>query len=222
MPSRAFCLVSLALPSKLASRWLKDFYRGFMALADRYRLKLAGGDTARFERVVIDVMCCGRVPRGKALLRSGAKPGDAIYVTGELGASAHGFATKRGKAWKRHLRPEPRIAAGISLRKLGASACMDLSDGLSLDLARLCKESGVSAELTAELPIARGASLDEALHGGEDYELLFTASRTMPREVTGLPVTRIGTVVRGRAGQVRVAGRPLEARAFDHFANGYL
>jgi thiamine-monophosphate kinase len=214
-----FCLVSLGLPQKLAARWLKSFYRGLMSLADRYHVKLAGGDTARFEQVVVDVMCCGRVPRGKALLRSGAKPGHGIFVTGELGGSAHGLATKRGNAWKRQLRPEPRIAAGLALRKLGVSACMDLSDGLSLDLARLCNESGVSAELTGELPIARGASVEEALHGGEDYELLFTARRDMPQEVAGVPLTQIGTVVRGPAGRVRFDGRALKPSAFDHFDN---
>ncbi|HLH04182.1 MAG TPA: thiamine-phosphate kinase [Bryobacteraceae bacterium] len=214
----AFCLVSLAIPPKLASRWVKEFYGGLTALATRFGVTLAGGDTARFERVVVDVMCCGRVPRGKALLRSGAQPGDAIYVTGELGASAHGLTTKRGEAWKRHLRPEPRIAAGLALRKLGVSACMDLSDGLSLDLVRLCKESRVSAELTGELPIARGASLDEALNGGEDYELLFTSRRNLPHEIAGVTVTRIGRITSQRPARIRFAGRPLKPKAFDHFA----
>jgi thiamine-monophosphate kinase len=214
-----FCLVSLALPKELTSRWVKGFYRGFMALAEKHRITLAGGDSSRFDKVVVDVMCCGRVPRGKALLRSGAQPGDGIFVTGELGESAHGFATRRGRAWKRHLRPQPRIAAGLALRKLGASACMDLSDGLSLDLARLCKESGVSAELNKDLPVAPGATLEEALHGGEDYELVFTASERIrvPAAIGGVRVSRIGTVQGGRPGRVRLRGRVLKTRAFDHF-----
>ena len=215
-----FCLVSLAIPPALTTRWLKNFYRGFLALASRYRVTLAGGDLARFDKVLVDVMCCGRVPHGKALTRSGAKPGDSIYVTGELGASAHGLATHRGPSWRRHLRPEPRIEAGIMLRRLGASACMDLSDGLSLDLARLCRESDVSAEIASALPLADGATLAEALHGGEDYELLFTApsKKKIPPRLASLPATRIGIITLGNPGRVRLDGHPLDAKGFDHFA----
>ncbi len=215
-----FCLVSLAIPLALTSRWLKSFYGGFLALASKYRILLAGGDLARFDKVLIDVMCCGRVPRGKALPRNGAKPGDSIYVTGELGASAHGLSTRRGPSWRRHRRPEPRIDAGISLRRLGASACMDLSDGLSLDLARLCRESQVSAEIGSALPLAAGVTLDEALHGGEDYELLFTAParKKIPARLGSLPVTRIGAITRGAPGRILRDGRALTSKGFDHFA----
>ncbi|MBV8865482.1 MAG: thiamine-phosphate kinase [Acidobacteriaceae bacterium] len=214
-----FCLVSLAIPRALASSWSKRFYRGFLALACKYRITLAGGDLARFDRVLIDVMCCGRVPRGKALTRSGAKPGDSIYVTGELGASAHGLSVLRGPFWRRHLRPEPHIEAGILLRRLGASACMDLSDGLSLDLARLCRESQVSAELSA-IPVAHGATLEEALHGGEDYELLFTAAskKKIPAHLDSLPITQIGIITPGNPGRIRFDDRRLDAKGFDHFA----
>jgi thiamine-monophosphate kinase len=215
-----FCTVSLAIPPQLAGRWLKDFYKGLMALAAEYKLMLAGGDLARFGKVVADVMCCGRVPRGTAMLRSAAKLGDGIYVTGQLGASAHGFVTRRGPAWARHKRPSPRITTGIALRRLGVRACMDLSDGLSLDLKRLCFASKVSAEIDSALPMARGASLDEALHGGEDYELLFTVpkSSAIPQDADGLPLTRIGTIARGPAGRVRLDGRELRPQGFDHFA----
>jgi thiamine-monophosphate kinase len=214
-----FCLVSLALPAKLGGLWLDRFYKGLLALAARYRLTLLGGDLAHFDTVVADVICCGRVPRRKAILRSGAKPGDGIYVTGSLGASAHGLATHRGFSWRRHLRPEPRIAAGLALQRLGVSAGMDLSDGLSLDLQRLCLESKVSAELDNDLPIAPGATLEEALHGGEDYELLFTAwSRArVPQKIGSLPITRIGTITSGRPGHIRFDGRPLKPEGFDHF-----
>ncbi len=146
-----FCLVSLAIPAQLGSAWVQRFYKGLLSLAAKYKVTLAGGDLARFDKVVADVICCGRVPRGQAILRSGAKPGDRIYVTGALGAAAHAFAFRRGP-----LHPEPRIQAGIALRRLGVSAGMDLSDGLSLDLHRLCLESSVSAELEPDLPIAPG------------------------------------------------------------------
>ncbi len=216
----AFCLVSLAVPSRLGARWVQGFYRGLLALAAQFDTMLAGGDLARFDSVLVDVMCCGHVPRGKALLRSTAKPGDRIYVTGELGGSAHGLATKRGKNWKRHLRPMPRVEAGLALHRFGVAACMDLSDGLAMDLHRLCLESGVSAQLSGTLPIARGASLEEALSGGEDYELLFTAparSRIPPR-IAGVSVACIGEITSGKKGTIRYNNRPLPAKGFDHFA----
>jgi thiamine-monophosphate kinase len=212
-----FCLVSLAIPASLSgSTWITGFYKGFLALAGKYHVTLAGGDLARFEKVVADVTCCGRVPHGTALLRSGAKPGDRIYVTGELGGSAHGFEAQKGKNWKRHLRPEPRIEAGIALRKAGISAAMDLSDGLSLDLARLCKESKTGAEIAAKhLPIAPGASITHALHGGEDYELLFTAP---PKLKMRLPVTDIGVMTKQHPCKILLDGAPLLSKGFDHFS----
>ncbi len=215
-----FCLVSLAVPSRLGNRWMSGFYRGLLSLAERYGVALAGGDLAQFDFVVADVMCCGHVPQGRALRRSGAKPGDRIYVTGELGGSAHGLATKRGRHWRRHLRPEPRVAVGLALQSLCVSACMDLSDGLALDLHRLCLESGVSAKLDGSLPVARGASREEALRGGEDYELLFTAPAQthIPAKVAELPITCIGVIVPGLKGTVWFNSRPLSPEGFDHFA----
>jgi thiamine-monophosphate kinase len=215
-----FCLVSLAVPPGLETRWLPRFYRGLLSLARASGIALAGGDLASSDRIIADVMCCGSVPRGKALTRGGAKPGDVIYVTGSLGASALGLATRRGEAWRRHIRPQPRLAVGLALRNIPATAAMDLSDGLSLDLQRLCRESGVAAQLTNDLPIAKGATLEQALHGGEDYELLFTASAEarVRSRLAGVPVTSIGTIRRGKAGDVIFRGKLLERLAFDHFA----
>lgn len=215
-----FCLISLALPAALGPAWVDRFYKSLLALAAKHRIVIAGGDLARFEKVAVDVMCCGRVPRGKALVRSAAKPRDRIYVTGELGASANGLGARRGPNWRRHLRPEPRIRAGIALRKLGISACMDLSDGLSLDLTRLCDASRVSADIGPDIPVAPGASLDEALHGGEDYELLFTAPPRIkvPRRIAGVRVTQIGCITRRRSDTIRFNGAPLPPQGFDHFA----
>jgi thiamine-monophosphate kinase len=214
-----FCLVSLAMPAKLGREWVQRFYKGLLALCTKYKLTLMGGDLAHFDKVVVDVICCGCVRHGKAILRSGAKPGDGIYVTGALGASAHGLATHKGSAWRRHVRPEPRIATGLALQRVGVSAAMDVSDGLSLDLRRLCLESNVSAELDGDLPIAPGATLEQALHGGEDYELLFTAwSRAkIPKQIDSLPITRVGTITSGRPGYIRFDGRQLKPEGFDHF-----
>jgi thiamine-monophosphate kinase len=212
-----FCLVSLALRSEISAAWVKSFYKGLTALAARYQLNLAGGDLAKTDKVTVDVMCCGSVPRGKALLRNGARPGHYIYISGELGGSSLGLSKKSGSAWARHKRPEPRVDLGRHLLGL-ASAAMDLSDGLSLDLSRLCKESGVGACLGSSLPIAKGASLEQALHGGEDYELLFTAPsrKIVPSQIAGVSVTRIGCIT-GRPGAITYNDAILNPLGFDHF-----
>jgi thiamine-monophosphate kinase len=209
-----FCLVSLAVPSERSKNFVMGFYKGLMALAGVHKISLAGGDLAQFDKVLVDVMCCGSVPRGKAMLRSAAKPGDRIYVTGALGESALGFRTQRGKAFLRHRRPNPRVEAGIALRELGVRCAMDLSDGLSLDLARLCRESNVGAALHGEIPVARGATLDDALHGGEDYELLFTA----PKRLRVPDAIDIGVITKAQPDMITLAGKPLPSKGFDHFA----
>ncbi|MEO7650850.1 MAG: thiamine-phosphate kinase, partial [Bryobacteraceae bacterium] len=122
-----FCLLSLALPPWADQRWLDQFYRGFLKLAHRTGAWLAGGDLAHAERFSCDVTVCGGVPKGKALLRAGAKPRDDIFVSGGLGHSAYGLSKGRGKAWQSHLRPTPQLALGKFVReKLGATAAMDL------------------------------------------------------------------------------------------------
>ena len=193
-----FCLVALAVPADHET-WITSFYRGLLRLAKQTGTALAGGDLSSDRKVHCDVMVCGAVARGKALRRDGAKTGDAIYVSGRL-----------GKKWDRKIKP--RLALGQSL--IGrATACIDLSDGLSLDLHRLCVASGVAAEID-RVPVARGSTMERALHGGEDYELLFT----MPaRAKAPAGTTRIGTIVRGGAGAMLFEGRPLEPRGWDHF-----
>jgi thiamine-monophosphate kinase len=218
-----FCLLSLALAPWSEERWIERFYTGLLRLARKYGVALAGGDLAHAERVACDIVVCGSVPRGKALRRDGARPGDHIYVSGRLGGSALGLASGAGAAWKKHLKPEPRIALGHFVReKLCATACMDLSDGLSLDLYRLCLASGVAAQLDGPIPTFRGATPEQALDGGEDYELLFTVRpRTqVPRSFDGLPLKRIGTIRKGRPGLVEIEGRPLPPRGYDHFRRG--
>jgi thiamine-monophosphate kinase len=166
-----------------------------------------------------DIVVSGAVPRGRALRRDGAHAGDAIYVSGALGGSAMGLGRPSSKAWMRHARPEPRLALGRFLReKRYATAAMDLSDGLSLDLLRLCEASGLRAEIGMP-PIYPGATPEQALHGGEDYELLFTAPARvkLPAAFQGLALARIGVMRRGKAG-VALDGAPLEALGWDHFA----
>jgi thiamine-monophosphate kinase len=163
---------------------------------------------------------CGSVPRGTALRRDGARVHQEIYVSGALGGSAFGFSSGKGKAWKRHLNPEPRLKLGAYLRQdLRATAAIDISDGLSLDLQRLCLASGVSAEIL-DPPRFPGVTIEHALHGGEEYELLFTVrpGTRVPGRFDGLPLTRIGTIVKGPAGEIRHNGMPLAALGFDHFS----
>jgi thiamine-monophosphate kinase len=200
-----FCLVSLALPGSLTDAWLTGFYEGLLALADRFKISLAGGDLSKSEKVIVDVMCCGSVPRGKAILRSGAGPGDRICVTGELGGAA-------ASIWRKPV--SPRVCEGIALRGV-ASAGMDISDGLSIDLRRLCEASGVAASLHSnQIPVAGAASVRQALDGGEDYELLVTvpSDRNVPAYLT-----EIGVITSGEPGLVLLDGEPLPAAGFDHF-----
>ncbi len=245
-PVAAF--LSLALPVDLPQKWVDGFLRGLFALAGEYGVTLAGGDTAQSPgpgssaKILADIVVAGSAPRGKAVRRSGAKLGDSIYVTGELGASALALETLYTQPKKklsprkftahfsaRHFYPQPRLAVGRYLREHGiASAMIDLSDGLSTDLHHLCEESGIAAEVVAELiPRAAGATLEQMLHGGEDYELLFTApaNRKVGRSIAGIAVTRIGEIRRGRA-RVFLLGdlsgddrrsRELHPRGWEHF-----
>lgn len=214
-----FCLVSLCIPGWATEKWVDHFFDAVVDLGSATGAVLAGGDLAHGEKLACDVTLGGAVPRGTALLRSGARPGDEIFVSGSLGGSALGLASGKGKARQRHLKPEPRLALGRFLReKLRATACIDLSDGLSLDLQRVCLASGVDAEII-EPPRFPGASLEQAVHGGEDYELLFTVSPgvRVPDRFEDLPLTRIGSIVRRGNGKVVLQGVPLPARGYDHF-----
>ena len=206
--------LSLALPSDLPQRWADQFVKGMLALAQRFGVTLAGGDTAQSPTgVLADITVVGSVPAGQAILRSGARPGDSIFVTGELGAPValleQMFANPerkfRAAAFPAHFYPEPRIAVGRQLRtKKLASAMIDISDGLSTDLRHICESSGVGATiLERALPIAslgrRQVEARQALHGGDEYQLLFTAapSRRLAKEIAGVLITRIGYINEG-------------------------
>ena len=251
-PVAAF--LSLGLPRELTSAgrtggWVDRFFDGLFALASACDTPLAGGDLAESPVALADVVLVGAVPRGRALLRSSAKSGDQIYVTGALGGSAAGLVRLAGFSavassgarnrrlripagfaaeLSPHLYPQPRIPQGLWLRRRAlAAAAIDISDGLSTDLAHICEESGVAAEVDADLlPVHASATLEQALHGGEDYELLFTAleSAQIPASIAGVAVTRIGRIVRPRndrptitliTGQQR---QPLTPLGWEHFS----
>jgi thiamine-monophosphate kinase len=214
-------LLSLAIPNELTGRWLDDFLTGLRRASRKLQCPIAGGDTTRQNRVLINVTVVGEVRRGRALVRSGAKPGDIIYVSGRLGEAELGLSALRSSRRKvrpsdpvlrKHLYPEPRISLGQRLadRRL-ATAAMDLSDGLSTDLPRLCAASKVGAtfnESKLESAAVKHDSVPKwnerlalALNGGDDYELLFTvppsAVRKIPSAYRGLKLTAIGEITRG-------------------------
>lgn len=209
-PAAAF--LSLGLPVITERRWVTRFLAGLSALAEMHGVELAGGDTAAAPgtQFLADIVVVGSAARGKAMRRATARVGDRLYVTGTLGDAAVELAAlatggkcprRAGSKGSRHTFPEPRIAVGQSLVRRGiATACMDLSDGLSTDLTHLCQASGVGAEVEAEaLPLGEGATPEQALHGGEDYELLFAApSQTeVPQTIAGVKVTCVGRLVAG-------------------------
>ena len=229
------CFLSLGLPSSLPQRWADRFLRGLEALARRSKVQLAGGDISAARDITADIVVIGQVPVGGALLRSGARPGDRIFVSGELGGSATTlqrlYSGKRVRPSRSnpHFYPEPRIALGRHLRQQGlATAMIDLSDGISIDLGHICKESGVAATIdSSRIPVVRGATLEMALHGGEDYELLFTvpAKKSVPPRIAAIKVSEIGIVRKAShyAPAIQILGengrlQPLAPRGWQHFS----
>jgi thiamine-monophosphate kinase len=213
-------LLGLALPVSRTGRWLDGFLAGMQRAARRFGMVLAGGDTARHRQILIQITVAGEIAPGRAVLRSGARPGDLICVSGRLGEAQLGLQLilrgwARGRRWRRllrkHLHPEPRLALGQWLAESRlATAMIDTSDGLSTDLGHICEGSRVGARVFAEkIPAVavpkelrrRGLDAQElALDGGEDYELLFTVrrrgARGLPARVYGVPLTVIGEITR--------------------------
>jgi thiamine-monophosphate kinase len=227
--------LALALPA-VEPVWLEAFSAGLFALAERYHLDLVGGDTTRGAVRTISITAIGEVPPGLALERGGARAGDDIWVSGELGGAALGLSRPEIPAAARRLHtPEPRVELGERLRHL-AHAAIDVSDGLAGDLVHILERSGVGATVEYDLvPKARAFSalkdpeLEKScvLSGGDDYELVFTAPREHRAELESLgrelklALTRIGTIHRGdtRLAVLDARGQPLEHRGgYDHFA----
>lgn len=221
--------LAIALP-EADDAWLAEFSEGFYALAARFGVDLVGGDTTRGPRTIC-VAILGEVPEGRALTRAGARPGDDIWVSGELGGAAHALAHPADAAAARRLHePEPRVALGERLLGI-ASAAIDISDGFAQDLGHILERSGAGAAVEyAALPKFSIADAAEerrcVLAGGDDYELLFTAPApargpigAIAREL-GLRLSRVGEIRSGGGLAVLDAqGAPIApARGFDHFA----
>ncbi|MEW6059353.1 MAG: thiamine-phosphate kinase [Actinomycetota bacterium] len=251
--SPRYALVSLGLPSDVGAAWVIELFGGMRAACVEYALSLVGGDTNLAEGVVISVTVVGEVAPGHQVTRAGARPGDMIVVTGSLGAAAGGLALSRahptkasravGTPWSRELlaalaRPVARVGEGQTLGQAGATAMIDLSDGLAKDLSRLCLESGVGARVELPRvpvsPALRPAGellgfdpLELAISGGEDYELLATIDVThlerARRELDerfGVTLADIGVIIEEGLAAVDDRGQEsvLEPRGWDHFA----
>ena len=237
-------LLSLAIPASHSGRWLDEFLGGLRRASRKFGCVLAGGDTTRRKKILVNINVVGEIRAGRAVLRSGARPGDLIYVSGNLGEAelglqilrrSQGPADPKNPVLKKHLYPEPRLALGQWLAEEGlASAMMDLSDGLSSDLPRLCDASGVGARLESErIPRIQNSEaarklrlnpLNLALNGGDDYELLFTVpaqkAKSLPGAFQGVRLTSIGQiaekaklVVHGKNGR----DRPVTSGGWDPF-----
>ena len=242
--SPAWFTLNLSLPQP-EERWLEDFCRGLFGLAQQHQCALVGGDTTRGP-LTIGIQIMGLAPRGQALRRSGARPGDRIYVTGQLGEAALGLLVIQGRLELpeehrrravHHLnRPAPRIRAGVGLRGL-ASACIDVSDGLVADLGHILEASEAGARIRLDrlpLPPAYDSVFgkigwEAALNGGDDYELCFTvppAQEAAFRQAAaqfGVACSYLGDIeaepglrILDPAGQLHVPART----GFDHFRSG--
>ena len=229
-----WAILALAMPSA-DEAWLEAFAGGLFALADRYAVELIGGDTTRGPRSIC-ISIFGELPAGQALLRAGARSGDDIWVSGELGAAA--LALVRPdlvEVQKRLNEPEPRVALGERLRGL-ASAAIDVSDGFAQDLGHILERSGCGAAVEYDL-LPKSAAFSRignpvlerrcVLAGGDDYELVFTAPQAARRAITGLAseidvaLARVGSIRPGEPKPVVLdaQGAQIEfERGYDHFS----
>ncbi len=217
-------VVSVALPKGFTEKELKQFHEGIIKAADKYNCALVGGDITSWrseEPFAITVAMLGKAAANKPLKRSGAKPGDIICVTGSLGGSSQG----------KHLCFEPRVNEAIEIASIAEiNAMIDISDGLSSDLNRICRQSRVGALINAgQIPVSTEARktkepLESALNEGEDFELLFTLAekefnKLIKRWDRSLPITKIGTVTNTGKMQIQTAGgklQDLQPAGYEH------
>jgi thiamine-monophosphate kinase len=233
--SPRFALCALTLTDEVDPAWVVELAGGMRECCDEFALSLVGGNLSRGREVTVAVTVTGEVAAGRAVRRDGARPGDAIVVTGSLGAGAAGRRLSEARSWTaeerdalgRFARPAPRVGEAAVLAARGATAMIDVSDGLALDLSRICAAGGVGARIElAEIPVHPAATLDEALGGGEDYELIATlpADAVDPaREELGasfgVPLAPIGVIIEEGLLAVDEGGaeRPLRIEGWDHF-----
>jgi thiamine-monophosphate kinase len=232
--SPRFALCALTLSDEVDAAWVMELAGGMRECCDEFAVSLVGGNIARGRDVTIAVTLTGEVAPGRAVRRNGARPGDRVVVTGSLGGAAAGRRLAAERSWtdderdalRRQVRPTPRVGEAGVLATNGARAMIDVSDGLALDLSRLCAASAVGVRLDlSALPRHPVATDEEVLGGGEDYELLATlpdgpavsGARAQLSEAFGVPLAEIGRIIEGEL--VAVDGgeeRPLEPEGWDH------
>lgn len=234
--SPRYALCALTLSEEVDAAWVIELAGGMRECCDEFAVTLVGGNVARGRDVTIAVTATGEVVPGRAVRRDGARPGDRLVVTGRLGGAAAGLRLAERRSWndeerdalRRHVRPTPRVGEAGVLASHGATSLIDVSDGLALDLARLCEASEVGARVDlAGVPVHPAATFDEAVAGGEDYELLGTvpsgdavaAARSQLAEAFGVPLAEIGRIIETGLVAVEPEGteRPLEPEGWDHF-----
>jgi thiamine-monophosphate kinase len=238
--SPRFALCALVLTDAIEAAWVIELAGGMRECCDEFALSLVGGNLSRGEELAIVVTMTGEVGMGRAVRREGARPGDRVVVTGTLGGSAAGLRVASQRSWsdderdalRRSMRPAPRVGEASILSAHGATAMMDVSDGLAIDLSRLCRASGVGARVAlANVPVHPAATVTEALGGGEDYELLATlpspdavaGARADLREGFGVSLSDIGIIIGAEGEEPLVAvdedgtERPLAIVGWDHF-----
>jgi thiamine-monophosphate kinase len=238
--SPRFAVCALTLPVVTDAGWVVELAGGMRECCDEFALSLVGGNLSRGEEVSIVVTVTGEVMPGRAVRRDGARPGDRVVVTGSLGGSAAGLRVASQHSWsdderdalRRYMRPTPRVGEAGVLSNLGVTSMMDVSDGLTLDLSRLCGASGSGARLEiARIPIHPAATRAEALGGGEDYELLATLpdldaveqARSELREAFGVSLSDIGAIIeaKGAGGLVAVDEDGTEAPLIEGTVEGW-
>jgi thiamine-monophosphate kinase len=233
--SPRFALCALTLSADVDAAWVMELAGGMRECCDEFAVSLVGGNIARGRDVTIAVTVTGEVAPGRAVRRDGARPGDRLVVTGSLGGAAAGLRLAAQRTWsdddrdalRRQVRPTPRVGEGAVLASHGATAMIDVSDGLALDLSRICAASGVGARVElSSIPRHPAADEDEALGGGEDYELLatlpddeaVTRARSQLHDAFGVPLTAIGGII--EEGLVAAGSdgreRPLTPTGWDH------
>ena len=241
--SPRFALCALTLTDAIDAAWVVELAGGMRECCDEFALSLVGGNLSRGRELSIVVSVTGEVGPGRAVSRHGARPGDRVVVTGSLGGAAAGLRVSSQRSWsqderdalRRSMRPVPRVGEAAILSAHGVTSMMDVSDGLALDLSRLCRASEVGARIEiARLPVHAAATVTEALGGGEDYELLATlpnaeaveAARTELRDGFGVSLSEIGDII-GAEGPEKTAAlvavdedgteRPVTIEGWDHF-----
>lgn len=219
-----YALVTLGLSKKVKVEQVDDLYHGMQRLAKRYKVQIIGGDIVSSPNIFVTVALLGEVEKKYLLRRSGAKAGDLICVTGVLGGSAAGLRNvkleiRNEKLVKKHLLPEPKVKEGRLIAKSRlASAMIDNSDGLVRSVLEICKASGVGAKIFRDkIPVAKGATLKDALFGGEDYGLVFTAKALRLRSGQARAKAKVIGVIVPKSRGITVDGKPLKKFGWEHF-----